>query len=305
MIRKVRKGKRRVITVCGLPVFSYVREWTEREQRDYLYQKKLERLAKREKGKGVSPDGVVTVSLTSYGRRLEDVYITIESLFQQRSKAKRIILWVGNADRDKVSKSKALSEAVKRGLEIEFCDDKRSYTKLLPFLEKYGFEEVLTVDDDTLYPPFFIERLEGEIERYPGVTLSYRGKHITRDQSGSFVPYLDWPLVDEELAPSLGVYVCGCSGVFYPKDSLDPVVLDYDLARSLCPTTDDFWFKVAAMLKGTKAKVVVDRDGLSALSQPMIEGSQEGHLASINLESENIRQLTQAFDHFDLWSLLD
>ena len=38
----------------------------------------------------------IIVSLTTYGKRLYDVYLAIESIMQQTKKPNRIVLWLGN-----------------------------------------------------------------------------------------------------------------------------------------------------------------------------------------------------------------
>ena len=78
----------------------------------------------------------IIVSLTSYGRRLQDVSLTIESIMQGTMKPNRIVLWV---DRQWQNKRMPISlqRQQQRGLEIEYCKDIRSYTKLVPALRKY------------------------------------------------------------------------------------------------------------------------------------------------------------------------
>jgi len=71
------------------------------------------------------------VSLTSYGKRVDDVFITIESLFQQSLKADKIILWLAEDEFTIDSIPPTLKMAMKRGLEVNFCKDLKSYKKLM------------------------------------------------------------------------------------------------------------------------------------------------------------------------------
>ena len=72
----------------------------------------------------------IIVSLTTYGKRIYDVALSIESIMQGSMKPNKIILWI-----DKSWKGKGLPLALQRqqsrGLEINFCKDIRSYTKLV------------------------------------------------------------------------------------------------------------------------------------------------------------------------------
>ena len=74
----------------------------------------------------------IIVSLTTFGRRLWRVYLTIESIMQQSMKANRIVLWVNESYKEKLPQILYLQ--MQRGLEVRFCKDIRSYTKLIPSL---------------------------------------------------------------------------------------------------------------------------------------------------------------------------
>src|SRR5690554_7292875 len=72
-------------------------------------------------------DKEVILSLTTYNKRIFDVALTIESLFQQTIKANRIILWLAEDEfmgRDLPVK---LTKLIDRGLEIRYCEDLKSY----------------------------------------------------------------------------------------------------------------------------------------------------------------------------------
>ena len=80
-------------------------------------------------------DSDIIVSLTTYGRRIHSVCLTIESLMEQSMKANRIILWLDTSFQSKKLPS-TLEKLKSRGLEVAFCKDLRSYTKLVPTLCK-------------------------------------------------------------------------------------------------------------------------------------------------------------------------
>ena len=89
----------------------------------------------------------IVVSLTTYGRRVHDVYLTIESLMEQTLKANRILLFLDNGFRS-TPLPITLKKLEERGLEIHFCKDIRSYTKLIPALMMCPDDAIVTVDDD-------------------------------------------------------------------------------------------------------------------------------------------------------------
>ena len=65
-------------------------------------------------------EGRVTVSLTSYGERVHDVHLVIESMGRQTRKAREVVLWLDceefNADTIPVT----LRRLVDRGLDVRF-----------------------------------------------------------------------------------------------------------------------------------------------------------------------------------------
>lgn len=73
-------------------------------------------------------DHEVVVSLTSYGERIRYAYLAIESIMQGALKPNRIVLWLSDDEKDKILPA-TLQLQIKRGLEVRYCPDIRSYTK--------------------------------------------------------------------------------------------------------------------------------------------------------------------------------
>ncbi len=71
-------------------------------------------------------DHEVIVTLTTFGQRLNDVYLAIESIMQGSLLPNRIILWLADDMRGKVLPV-TLQKQMARGLEIEYTPDIRSY----------------------------------------------------------------------------------------------------------------------------------------------------------------------------------
>ena len=68
----------------------------------------------------ITLDGGPVVSLTSYGKRLERVFIAIESIAAGDTLPGRVILWIDN-DHASVKLNRGLRRLVRRGLEIRNC----------------------------------------------------------------------------------------------------------------------------------------------------------------------------------------
>ena len=100
------------------------------------------------------------VSLTSYGRRVADIVpYTLVSLLKQTVMPDRIILWLDKESWNDENIPKKLQQLIKYGIEIRFCKDIRSYTKLVPTLTLYPEDVIVTVDDDVIYKRDVVENL--------------------------------------------------------------------------------------------------------------------------------------------------
>lgn len=99
----------------------------------------MEKTVQNSKEKGVSSnlicDKQVVVSLTTHGSRLYDVHLAIESIMQGTIRPNKIILWISEKDKS-VALPVYLQNQQMRGLEIKYCTDIRSYTKLIPALQQ-------------------------------------------------------------------------------------------------------------------------------------------------------------------------
>lgn len=81
----------------------HIGQYLNNFQKDIIYQNRKDRLTELalcSSTKGISKERYcqkeVIVSLTTYGKRLYDVYLAIESIMQQSMKPNRIVLWLGD-----------------------------------------------------------------------------------------------------------------------------------------------------------------------------------------------------------------
>lgn len=245
----------------------------------------------------------VIVSLTTFGARIEKVYLTIESIMQGIVKPNRIILWLSKDEFVREDLPAALLRQQERGLQIEFCEDIRSYKKLIPTLKKYPEACVITIDDDVMYEMDFLDKFVRFHKQHPqhiGVTVA---RKIRTDAEGKIMSYLGWHHIQNENAVEtpyiLGV---GVGGIMYPPKSLHADVLNQELFMELCPYGDDIWFYAMAILNGTKTQKLptqnVDGDFVD------IYADQPDALSVQNVnerECRNDKQIKAVFDHYKLW----
>lgn len=195
-----------------------------------------------------NPDSNLIVSLTSYPARINEVWITIESIFQQSYRPWKVVLVLADSEFHGRIIPKSLENQVSRGLEIVWVDRNiRSYKKLLPTIERYPNSHIVTVDDDIIYEPWRLGRLVHAAEQHPGAIIGYRGWQIVVN-NGQFAPYTSWPRADKN-TPEGSTLLTGVGGILYPPGVLIPeLLLNIETALALAPTADDIWFWAIAVM---------------------------------------------------------
>jgi hypothetical protein len=191
----------------------------------------------------------VIVSVTSYPPRFRWLALTLRCLLNQSVKADRVILWVAHADRDLLPMAVVKLQA--RGLSIKSTEDLKSYKKLIPALQCYGFDvNHVIADDDMYYPRHWLATLLDDKAESAVVCHFAR---VWREEKGGIDTYLQWPELPPGAASSHGLLI-GLGGVWFPPGSLGEAVCDYALASRLCPSQDDIWFTWHALMNGYQIK---------------------------------------------------
>ena len=229
-------------------------------------------------------EGEIVVSLTSFPMRICTVHQTIESILCQTIKPTRVILWL--ADSQFPNREGDLPEqllALKTfGLEIQWCDDLRSYKKLLPTLKLCADSIIVTVDDDAIYSNRMLEKLYRAHLDYPDDVICHKASKLLLHVDGKF-RVIGGGAHYFKGASALNKLV-GVAGVLYPRNCFKTEITNSALALRLAPTNDDQWFWVHAVLSGRRVRVADKCEP----SPSQIEGSQRVSLCAINDAGENL-----------------
>ena len=248
----------------------------------------------------------IIVSLTSFGQRADDVYLTIESLFHQSLKADKIILWLANQDFSSDDLPEILKTQIKRGLQVCFCDeDLGSYKKFYYTLQKYPDSLIVTVDDDTLYPLDMIDMLYRAYLKEPSYVHCHRAHKMELDGKMGLLPYKRWQKGTFDSSPSPLIFPTGVGGVLYSPGCFADEILDKETFLKLAPNSDDVWLKAMTLKKHVLCKKVQDyRDWGSRFL--VIDGSQKVALKRQNKSKldGNDQKIKAVFDHYELWDNL-
>lgn len=228
-------------------------------------------------------DQKIVVSLTSFPKRIDTVWLTIETLFHQSVKPDEIILWLAESQFNGIdSLPNSLLRMQKRGLTIRFCEDFRSHKKYYFALKEHPEDLVILADDDMFYPRDTIKNLMQLHERYPKDICCITAQVI--DPEFTAVPSL-WrnPRVDEhswQHSDRLQAYTG--SGTLIPPCALPQEVFDEEMFQKLCPYADDLWLTFMAYWQGTRFSTLQKWRAFPI----SIYGTAEGSLYYVNGEQK-------------------
>ncbi len=240
------------------------------------------------------------VSLTTYGKRIHDVHIVIESISHQTYKADRVILWLDKNEFVLEELPLLLKQQMERGLEIKFCENYKSYKKLIPALVECPGAHIITIDDDIIYPVDMIEQLVNEHKKFPTCIIGHRAHKMKLNKHGKLQPYLTWELETFDHSPSDAIFLTTGAGTLFPGNCLHGDAVNPDLFLTLCPNADDVWVNILAIANGVKRKRVNDCREFTERFM-FIPDSQDIGLSNINVhENQNDQQLKCVVEHYQL-----
>jgi hypothetical protein len=212
-----------------------------------------------------------------------------------------LILWLAN---DELSRRlpRSLRRLQRRGLEIRYCDDYRSYKKVYPFAgsEPEHVRPYATADDDVLYPKGWLEGLCDAWSERPELVNGYRARRI-RISGGVIAPYVEWEKVLDS-HPSHSNFLTGVSGIIYPPAFLDRLREAGDRFQLLSPEADDVWLHHVALRASTMQRQVRSEP----LEFPTIPFTQRSTLMATNVGAGmNDRQIASLYSQADIQRLSD
>lgn len=192
------------------------------------------------------------VSLTSYPARFSKLPLTLKCLLSQSMAADRVILWI--ARQDKNALTPAILDLQRSGLEISYCDDLRSYKKVIPTLRNNPDSFIVTADDDLYYWPTWLEELVSGYQMGANDVICHRAHRICLGAEGLPLPYEKWEINIQWVDASPLNFQTGVGGVLYPPNAFHADVLNDQMFMKLCPQADDVWLYWMMRLNGMMAR---------------------------------------------------
>ena len=221
-------------------------------------------------------------------------------------KPNRVVLWL--ADEEFSGRNKSLPAELlslqRFGLEIQWCENLRSFKKLIPSLKAYPEADIVTADDDLYYRRNWLLSLYEEHMRHPEDVCAHRITKFWVDDAGEFRAagggYDTYP------CPSYLHKFTGVGGVFYPAHCLHKDAIDADIFTRICTTNDDIWFWLMATMNGVRVCRVSNNYFYLALAY--VGDTQRGPtLSSVNDHGEKLfwKDFHRVLEHYpELDSLL-
>ena len=252
------------------------------------------------------------VSLTSYGLRTKNTApYAIYSLFKQTVLPDKIILWLDKENWSRDNIPSLLKRLECFGLDIRFCEDIKSYKKLIPTIENFPEDHIITVDDDVYYPKNWLEQLLVAHKENPNKIICHRAHGIKVDENHDLVSYNDW---DFYIEPSVyfnnsvhqyeSLFPTGCGGILYPPKCFHKDIVNKELFMKLAPKADDIWFWAMAVINKeyfeSETPYVVVENGYSKELQLIDLEQQQGENAlwNYNLQEGNDKFLKAVVERY-------
>lgn len=246
----------------------------------------------------------ITVSLTTFGKRLYDVSTTIESIMQGTMLPNRIVLWLEEGLKGERMPN-LLKMQQERGLKISYYKDIRSYKKIIPTLINFPEDIIITLDDDIIYDKDLVENLFWTYLKNPDCICASRMHEILLDKNEMPRTYDVWRRGFSPVEHTNRAFPTSGAGTLYPPHCFDEEVLNEEVFTKICPYADDIWLFSMALKSGTKIVKSYTHalNGEDYLENKDVQDS--GLYCTVNSgQNMNDKQLCAVFERYNLYSRL-
>lgn len=189
------------------------------------------------------------VSLTSFPKRIGNLWQIIECLKRQTIRPDKILLYLSKEQFPNIEQvPESLASRVDEIFEIRIVDgDLKSYKKFYYSFQEFNSDLVLLVDDDIYYPLDMLEVMLTEYIKNPNSVVCRFGYQMVYDNQGNLTNYDTWPLIQESSTNGDILFGTGGGSLYCPQ-SLYKDVCNKELFMDLCPKADDIWINTMVRL---------------------------------------------------------
>lgn len=254
----------------------------------------------------------IYVSITCIDSRIGSLKSILDSILHQTMSADKIYLYLSNHPHllDNGIKYYRLPREIKQleeqnKIEIVYTQNTGPYRKLLPCLKEH-FEEncvIITADDDTMYPPDWIETLVTAFKKEGcDKVIAYRGHKIKLKKKASgqleIMPYKEWKSGTTDSTDCLLNFPTGKDGVLYsPKFFDSDVVFNSEIYLGKCKSRCDVWFYFNTLHHGIGSIILKKRND-TLKSAKYVGKLPKDTLTDFNKIQKNDRLIRNIHRHF-------
>lgn len=237
-------------------------------------------------------DGVAVVAITSFGKRVELAGLAIESIAMGELKPKSVVLFLEDGIRD-ASLPSSIKRLIARGLKITYVPDYKSHKKYYFALRDCINDNtpLITIDDDFIYPKWFLKKMLNSYEQDRNCVFCYRAKEVAINDQRLFEPYIDWPFATVR-TPCNRIFFTSGGGALLPICLLEELEREGGRFLQVCPRADDVWLNYVAAKSGIKSRLVLE----NSIDFTPLETPAEESLWTDNEAGGNDRQLRTTYD---------
>ena len=254
-------------------------------------------------------DDSVILSLTSYGKRVKgSAVFTVYSLLRQTVRANRVVLWLNEDEFNSENLPSDLRFLCKYGLEVRFCKDIGSYTKLIHSLSAFPDKHIITADDDLYYSKNFVQEFVEGHRQHPQAIITGFAKIPVLDGEQQLAPYDAWPEYHHVPASfrydSQKLFPLGVGGVLYPSHVFDDEVSNEVVFTALCPKADDIWLYIMGLRSQAEKRILTDSRIAYYHTDLLRQYVTKDRLTATNrFRGENDTQLQALMEHYKIKEL--
>lgn len=194
----------------------------------------------------------VIVSLTSFPQRIKEVKYTLYSLLNQTIRPKLIILWLAN---DQFPNKEEINTYFyvfyKYNVQIKYTKNIGSYKKIIPALNLYKTDIIVTADDDIYYDRLWLEKLYKAYLKHKEekVVVCHR-MHKIVVKNNNILPYNHWKFIAQNVKPSPLNFATSGGGILFPPNCFYKDVTNEKLFTYLSKHADDIWLWAMIIMNG-------------------------------------------------------
>ena len=230
-----------------------------------------------------SDDSPVVVSLTTYPKRIDLVYKVVDNMLMQTRRPDKVVLYLAEEEFPTHQLPENLVLRLERDprFEVRYIANVRSHKKYFKVFQDFPDANVITVDDDIVYPLTLVRDLLVQHNRMPHAVIAARTHTISFNKDGSYAKYQEWMKTKKLLrTPSLLSLATTGGGTLFPPNSIDAAAFEMKNILEVAPSADDLWIKFHLMKAGTPVVLV------EAYHKPRLElipGTQTETLSDENV----------------------